>query len=124
MTTYKKEFFIVELENYKDIDDDQVAILRENITEGLVTGLRYISIISPEGVNRAEEEGHTTDDIEISEYLIVLNYADEIDFEKTTELVVQEMLLRGTLICMRNAYEEIKDTNGSWIDKILEDDDA
>lgn len=124
MTIHKKEFYIVELKNYKEVDEDQVEILRENIIEGLTTGLRYISIISPEGVNRAEEEGHTTDNIEISEYLIVLNDEDEIDIEKTAALVVEDMLLNGMLICMRNVYEEIKDTNGCWIDKILEDDDA
>jgi len=124
MTIHKKEFYIVELNDYEKVNEDQIEILRENIVEGLTTGLRYISVVSPEGVNRAEEEGHSADDIEISEYLIVVNDEDKIDIEKTADLVVKDMLLNGMLICMRNVYEEIKKSNGSWIDKILEDDDA
>jgi len=123
MTINKKEFYIVELKNYKKVDDDQVEILRENIVEGLVSGLRYISIISSEGVNLQEEE-FTPGEIELGEYILVLNDEDEIDIEKTTDLVVEDMLLNGALICMRNVYEEIKKSNGHWIDKILEDDDA
>ncbi len=123
MTIYKKEFYIVELKNYKKVTDVQIEILRENIVEGLITGLRYISVINPDGVNRAEEL-QTADSIEISEYLIVVNDEDKIDIEKTADLVVKDMLLNGMLICMRNMYEEIRKSNGHWIDNILEDDDG
>lgn len=123
MTINKKEFYIVELNNYEKVVDDQVAILRENIIEGLVSGLRYISIISSEGVNLQEEE-FTPGEIELGEYILVLNDEDEIDIEKTADLVVKDMLLNGALICMHNVYEEIKKSNGHWIDKILEDDDG
>jgi hypothetical protein len=121
MTIYKKEFFIVELTNYEGLDNITVRELRDSIVNGLNSGLRYISIISPEGKNRAEEAGHTANDIEISEYIIEVNAEDEIDIEKTADLVVKDMILNGMIICMRNAYEEIKESNGCWIDKILGD---
>jgi len=123
MTIYKKEFFIVELKNYNGLDNVTVRELRSSIVNGLTKGLRYISIVNPEGVNRAEQEGHTADDIEINEYLLEVDENDEIDIEKTADLVTKDMVLNGMIICMRNAYEEIKDSNGSWIDKILEGDD-
>lgn len=124
MTIYKKEFFIVELRNYEGLDNVTVRELRSSIVGGLTKGLRYISIVSPEGENRAEKAGHTADDIELSEYIIVIDEeTDEIDIEKTADLVTKDMVLNGMIICMRNAYEEIKDSNGCWIDKILGDDD-
>jgi hypothetical protein len=118
---YKKEFFIVELKNYEGLDKITVRELRDSVVRGLESGLRYISIVNPDGVNRAEELGHTTDDIELSEYIIAVNEEDEIDIEKTADLVTKDFVLNGMIICMRNAYEEVKQTNGAWIDKILED---
>jgi hypothetical protein len=121
MTIYKKEFFIVELKNYDGLDNITVREVRDSIMSGLENGLRYISIVDPEGVNRAEQAGHTADDIEISEYIIVLNDEDEIDIEKTANEVTKDFLDNGMIICMRNAYEEIKASDGSWIDDILGD---
>lgn len=118
----KKEFFIVELKNYNGLEDITVRELRDSIVSGLNSGLRYISIINPEGVNRAEEAGHKADDIELNEYLIVLGEDDEIDIEKTADLVTKDFIINGMIICMRNAYEEVKESNGCWIDKILGDE--
>jgi hypothetical protein len=122
----RKEFFIVELNHYEGLDNITVRELRDSIIKGLERGLRYISIINPDGVNRAEEAGHTCENIEINEYLIVLNDDDEIDIEKTADLVTKDFIINGMIICMRDRFEEIKDTNGKWIDKILNkgDDDA
>jgi hypothetical protein len=121
---YKKEFFIVEVKNGDALDDIAIGAMRESVVGGLEDGLRYISVISPDGVNRAEEAGHTTEDIEISEYLIILNDEDQIDIDKTADLVTEDFVRNGMIICMRNIYEEIKASNGSWIDKILEGDDG
>jgi len=122
MTLYKKEFYVVELSDQEGIDPEAKKELREAIVEGLVAGLRYISIVTPDGTNRADLEEGTAEDIEINEYILVVDDEDKIDIEKTADLVVEDMVLNSMIICMRNAYEEIKATDGSWIDKILGDD--
>ncbi len=119
---YKKEFFIVELKNYEGLEDITVRELIDQLCAGLGFGLRYISIVSPDGVNRAEQVDLAENNIELSEYIIVVGDDDKIDIEKTAKLVAKDFILNGMIICMRNAYEEVKQTNGSWIDKILEDD--
>lgn len=121
----RKEFYIVELNAFEGLDNITVRELRDSIINGLNKGLRYISIINPDGVNRAEEAGHTCENIEINEYLIVINDNDEIDIEKTADLVTKDFIINGMIICMRDRFEEIKESNGNWIDKILqgEDDD-
>lgn len=120
---YKKEFYLVELKKYNGLDNVTVRELRDSIVSGLEKGLRYISIITPEGVNRAEQEGHTANDIEINEYIIVVGEDDEIDIEKTANEVTKDLLTHGMIICMRNEYEELDCSNGDWINKILEDED-
>ena len=120
---YKKEFYIVELKDFEALDHVTVRELRDAIIGGLEKGLRYISILTPEGVNRAEEEGHTADDIEINEYILVVDENDEIDIEKTANEVTKDLLQHGMIICMRNEYEELDCANGDWINKILEGQD-
>ena len=122
MTLYKKEFYVVELSNKQGVDSETTKELREAIVEGLIAGLRYISIVTPEGANRADLEDSSAENIEINEYILVVDDDDKIDIEKTADLVVKDMVSNGMIICMRNAYEEIKASNGSWIDKILGDD--
>lgn len=121
MTLYKKEFYLVELSDQEGLDSTSEKELREAIVEGLVAGLRYISVVTPDGTNRADLGDDTAEDIEIDEYILVVDDKDKIDIEKTADLVAKDMMLNGMIICMRNAYEEIQASNGSWIDKILGD---
>jgi hypothetical protein len=120
----RKEFFIVELNNYEGLDNITVRELRDSIINGLMKGLRYISIYTVDGKNRAEEAGHTANDIVIDEYILVLDDDGKIDIEKTADLVTKDMILNGMIICMRDRFSEMcKDDNTNWIDKIIQGDD-
>lgn len=119
----EKEFFLVELNDYVGLDQVTVRELRDTIVRGLESGLLYVSIMSPEGVNRAEVEGHTTEDIEIDEFIEVIGEDGKMDIMATADAVTRNMLLNGMIIVMRDKYEFIdEEANGCWIDKILKED--
>lgn len=124
MTVKEKEFFLVELCDFEATNDMTVRELRDVIIRGLNDGIRYVSVVSPQGVNRALEEGHTTDEIEINEYIRVDDEDGKMDIEATANAVVKDMIVTSMIIVMRDKYEMINDDgkNGEWIGKILEDD--
>lgn len=121
-----KEFFLVELKDYAGLDQMTVRELRDSVIKGLESGLIYVSIISPEGVNRAEVEGHTCDQIEINEWIEVKDEDGNMDVVATANAVVRDMLITGMIIVLRDAYDELdEDEQGcvGWIDKIMNQED-
>ena len=120
-----KEFYLVELTDYAGLDQVTVRELRDSVIRGLESGLIYVSIISPEGVNRAEEEGHTCNEIEINEWIEVHDENGERDVIATANAIVRDMLENGMIIVLRDKYDELDEgCNGcvNWIDKIMKED--
>lgn len=120
--TKDMEFYLVELKNFEGIDNLTVRDLRDAIVDGLNNGIYYVSVVAPDGSNRVEQEGHTCDEIEINEYIEVLDENGEMDVVKTADTITKDMLATGYIIVLRSKYEEIKDETG-WLDKILEEED-
>lgn len=120
--TKDMEFYLIELQNFEGLDHMTVRDLRDAIVEGLEGGVYYVSVIAPDGSNRVETEGHTCDDIEINEYIEVLDENGEMDILATADAITKDMLATGYIIVLKSKYDEIKDETG-WLDKILEEED-
>lgn len=124
MDLKEKEFYLVELTDYIGLDQITVRELRDTIVRGLESGLLYVSIMSPEGVNRAEVEGHTTEDIEINEFIEVLDENGKMDIIATADAITKDMLTTGMIIVLKDKYEFIEDDlDENWIDSILNKED-
>lgn len=117
----EKEFFLIELNGLISDDEHTVKDIRNSILEGLEEGVEYISIYAPDGTNRIEVAGQSTEDIEIDECIECYDEDGKFDMEKTADAVTKEMIVTGMIIYMRDKYDELGDENGTWIDKIMED---
>lgn len=116
------EFYLIELKNFEGIDQMTVRDLRDAIVDGLNSGVYYVSVVAPDGSNRVQEEGHTCDEIEINEFIEVLDEDGEMDVVATADAITKDMLIHGYIIVLKSKYDEIKDDTG-WLDKILEEED-
>lgn len=120
--TKDMEFYLIELKNFEGLDQMTVRDLRDAIVDGLNSGVFYVSVIAPDGSNRVVEEGHKCDDIEINEYIEVVDENGDMDIIATADAITKDMLEHGYIIVLKSKYEEIKDNTG-WLDKILEEED-
>lgn len=104
------------------LPDIKVRELKDSVVRALEKNIHYASVLTKDGVNRVETEGHTPNDIKDDEWIKVIDENGELDIEATATKVVKELLIMGAILIMRyddEMYDEVTDDDKQWIDDIL-----